>query len=99
MPRAMDDPHALIADDRVQWLLNQLQWPAALVGIVGAWLVGALARRSRRAGFWCFLVSNALWISWGVLFQHWGLVLMQAAFTVTSLRGVITNRGADVSAR
>lgn len=95
----MADPHAPMSDDRLWWLLDQLQWPAALIGILGAWLVGALARRSRRAGFWCFLVSNALWIAWGALFHQWGLVLMQAAFTVTSLRGVITNRGPELSAR
>ncbi len=78
--------------------LNQLQWPAAAVGIVGAWLVGALARRSRKIGFLCFLASNVLWIGWGLIFGNWGLVAMQAAFTVTSLRGVMTNRDAAVSA-
>ncbi|HYE07641.1 MAG TPA: hypothetical protein VEL07_19135 [Planctomycetota bacterium] len=97
----MPDPNSVLAADAASdaaWWLDQLQWPAAAIGILGAWLVGALARRSRRLGFWCFLASNVLWITWGMLTGNWGLVAMQAAFTITSLRGVLTNREPTVSA-
>ncbi len=56
-------------------------------------MVASATRRGRLVGFWCFLISNLLLIFWGWLTGNWGIVAMQLAFTVTSLRGIRTNRG------
>jgi hypothetical protein len=44
--------------------LDLLQWPAMLVTVIAAWLIASQAKRSREFGFWCFLLSNVLWIIW-----------------------------------
>ena len=43
-----------------------LQWIAMGVTVGASWLVAASSENRRNAGFWVFLVSNALWIVWGV---------------------------------
>lgn len=73
---------------------NLLQWLGCAAGVGGAWLLGQkFSTSNTRAWGWIlFLVSNACWIAWGLVFQVWGLLVMQALFTVTSLRGLINNR-------
>jgi hypothetical protein len=48
----------------MEWL-DLLQWPAMLVTVLAAWLVASTSKRRRRIGFWTFLLSNVLWITWG----------------------------------
>lgn len=43
-------------------LLNLLQWPAMVVKLAAAWLLASRSAPRREAGFWVFLLSNALWI-------------------------------------
>ena len=45
--------------------LDLVQWPAMVVTVVAAWLVASTSKRRRALGFWCFLLSNVLWIAWG----------------------------------
>lgn len=73
------------------YLIDFLQWPALVLSIVGAWLVGGRRSNQRLAGFVLFLISNALWSAWGIGSDAWGLVITQAFFTWTSLRGIRTN--------
>jgi hypothetical protein len=47
-------------------LINTLQWPAMLVTVVAAWMVASQKKFKRNWGFWLFLLSNVLWIIWGV---------------------------------
>ena len=49
----------------MQWL-NLLQWPAMVVTLTAAWLVASKAQERRRMGFWLYLVSNVLWVSWAI---------------------------------
>lgn len=70
-----------------------LQYPAAALGLGGAWLVSSMSPNQRAFGFALWIVSNVAWVAWGVYSRAWGLVAMQAAFTVTSLRGLWNNRG------
>ncbi len=71
---------------------DHLQWTAAIVSVLGSWLVGAVLSYHRFVGFTLFLLANALWAVYGVLTDQWGIVLMQAVFTLTSLRGLLNNR-------
>lgn len=68
-----------------------VQWPAMVVTVCAAWLVASLKRQRREYGFWCFLVSNVLWIAWGVYADAWALVVLQLALVVMNIRGVRKN--------
>jgi hypothetical protein len=57
--------------------LHQLQWPAMIVTIVAAWLIASQAKRRRKVGFWCFLLSNGLWVVWGWSDRAYALVVLE----------------------
>ena len=59
--------------------LDLLQWPAMAVTVLAAWLIASQAKRRRQVGFWCFLVSNALWIAWGWHDGAYALIVLQVA--------------------
>lgn len=67
--------------------VDLLQWAGCATGVLGSAL---LAWRSRWSGwgFAVYLLSNACWITFGVMTSAPGLVVMQAVFTVTSAVGV-----------
>ena len=69
-------------------LVDALQWPAMVVTIAASWLVGSTHRGRRRAGFWIFLVSNALWIAWGWHAGAFALVVLQVALAIMNVRGM-----------
>src|SRR6185369_819967 len=54
-----------------------VQWPAMAVTVWAAWLVASSVKRRRLLGFWLFLLSNALWVVWGLHTHAWALVLLQ----------------------
>jgi protein-S-isoprenylcysteine O-methyltransferase Ste14 len=71
--------------------LDWLQWPAMLVTVLAAWLVGSKSQRRRSIGFWIFLASNALWIAWGWQAQAWALIVLQVALAALNIRGAFKN--------
>ena len=71
--------------------LDWLQWPAMVVTVVAAWLVGSTSRRRRTIGFWTFLASNALWIVWGWTDGAWALVALQVCLAAMNIRGARKN--------
>ena len=71
--------------------LYQLQWPAMIVTVFAAWLIASQSRRRRVIGFWCFLVSNVLWILWGWHVNAYALVALQFALAILNFRGVYKN--------
>ena len=71
-------------------LLQLLQWPAMLV-TVAAWLAAEQNKRRRKFGFWSFLVSNVLWIAWGIPSHAYALVVLQVALAVLNIRGAVKN--------
>ena len=68
-------------------LTSILEWAGCASGLVGACML-ALNHRLSGWGFVAFLVSNALWIAFGLLTKAPGLVAMQIGFTATSLLGI-----------
>jgi hypothetical protein len=72
-------------------LLDLLQWPAMLVTVIASWLVASQHSRRREWGFWVFLLSNALWVTWGVHDGAWALVVLQVALAALNVRGVRKN--------
>lgn len=71
--------------------LDWLQWPAMVVTVLAAWLVASSQRTRRRIGFWAFLLSNVLWVVWGVPAQAYALVVLQVALAAMNLRGARRN--------
>ena len=72
----------------MDWL-SWLQWPAFAASLSAAWLIGSNAKSRRNAGFWVFLLSNALWIAWGWHTQAWALIALQVGLLVLNVRGLV----------
>ncbi|MFC3107630.1 hypothetical protein ACFQAT_01045 [Undibacterium arcticum] len=71
--------------------LHQLQWPAMIVTVVAAWLIASQAKRKRKIGFWCFLLSNGIWVVWGWHDRAYALVVLQIALAILNIRGAYKN--------
>lgn len=71
--------------------LDVLQWPAMLVTVLAAWLIGSLRPGRRMAGFICFMFSNLLWIAWGLYAHAYALVVLQVCLGLMNLRGLGKN--------
>ena len=72
-------------------MLDALQWPAMAVTLLAAWLVGSQSKRRRAIGFWCFVLSNALWVAWGWHDGAWALIALQVGLFALNLRGARKN--------
>lgn len=68
-------------------LLEFLQWPAMVVTLLASWLVASGSPVRRNFGFWLFLVSNAMWITWGVHSGVTALVALQIGLATMNVRG------------
>ncbi len=68
-------------------LMNLVQWPAMLVTVLASWLVASSHDGKRNAGFWIFLLSNGLWIAWGVYSGAVALVVLQVCLAAMNIRG------------
>jgi hypothetical protein len=71
--------------------VDLLQWPAMVASVTAAWLVASRAKQRRQHGFWWYLVSNVLWISWGWYKQAWALIALQCALIFLNVRGAKKN--------
>lgn len=72
-------------------LIDLVQWPAMLATVVAAWLIASLERRRRTIGFWCFMLSNVLWIIWGLHASAWALIVLQVCLAALNIRGARKN--------
>lgn len=70
-----------------------LQWPAMVASLAAAWLVASRGEGRRHAGFWIFLLSNVLWIAWGVHDAAYALIALQLGLAAMNIRGVRKNDG------
>ena len=78
-------------------LIDLLQWPAMAVTLCAAFLVGARHARRRIVGFYTFIVSNILWIVWGVHDEAWALIVLQAGLCAMNIRGIVRNDEAETA--
>ena len=74
----------------MEWI-DHVQWPAMLVTLLSAWLVASQRKGRRQWGFWLFLVSNVLWIAWGVYAHAYALIALQVGLAFLNIRGVSKN--------
>ncbi len=59
--------------------------------LCAAWLVASSSERRRAYGFWVFLLSNVLWVIWGVHTRSWALVALQLGLAAMNVRGLKKN--------
>ncbi len=72
----------------MDWI-DLLQWPAMVITVAASWYVASERKSKRNWGFWLFLVSNALWIVWGLSSGASALVVLQFCLTVMNIRGAM----------
>lgn len=77
----------------MNWI-NLMQWPAMVVTVMAAWLVASQRKLKRNWGFWLFLLSNLLWIAWGLYDRAYALILLQVCLALMNIRGTIKNQPA-----
>lgn len=71
--------------------LDWVQWPAMVITVAAAWLVGSRLKQRREIGFWVFLSSNVLWVIWGLHAGAWALIILQLALAGMNIRGMLKN--------
>ena len=69
-------------------VLDLVQWPAFAASVAAAYLVGSNAKGRRNAGFWVFLLSNVLWVIWGIHTSAWALLALQFCLAALNVRGL-----------
>jgi hypothetical protein len=77
--------------------IDNIQWPAMVVTVLAAWLIASQSKKKRRIGFWCFLLSNVLWMVWGWSSAAYALVVLQVALAILNVRGASKNEPASES--
>ena len=71
----------------MDWI-DLVQWPAMAVTVLAAWLVGSTHKRRRQVGFWVFLLSNVLWVAWGLHTSAYALIFLHVCLAALNIRGV-----------
>ena len=69
--------------------INLIQWPAMVVTVVAAWYVASERKHKRNWGFWLFILSNILWIVWGLHAGAPALVTLQVCLAAVNIRGAM----------
>ena len=62
------------------------------VTVIAAWLVASQRKLRRNWGFWLFLLSNVLWIAWGLNDHAYALIVLQLALAALNIRGAVKNQ-------
>lgn len=68
--------------------LQFVQWPAMVVTLLAAWLMTFRNARRRLWAFRLFVLSNVLWIVWGLASDAYSLVLLQVGLFLINFKGV-----------
>ncbi len=68
--------------------MDLIQWPAMVASVIAAWLVASSRERKRGWGFWIFLLSNVLWVAWGIFAKAYALIALQVCLAALNIRGV-----------
>ena len=59
------------------------------VTVAASWRVGSSQEARRNVGFWIFLLSNALWVAWGLHAGAPALIALQVALAAMNIRGAM----------
>ena len=75
----------------MDWV-NWIQWPAMVVTVVAAWMIASRRKFQRNWAFWLFLLSNGLWVMWGLHDRAYALILLQVALAIMNVRGALKTK-------
>ncbi len=75
--------------------LDLLQWPAMVFTVVAAYLVASSRPTRRNVGFWLFLLSNVLWVAWGIPASAYAVVTLQLFLAALNLRGLFKTKAQE----
>ena len=75
-------------------LMSFLQWPAMAVTVIAAWLVASSHKSKRHWGFWLYMVSNVLWVAWGLYSHAYALIALQFCLAAMNIRGACKTESA-----
>jgi hypothetical protein len=75
--------------------IDLIQWPAMLITVVAAWLIASQRKFKRNWGFWLFLISNVLWIIWGLKDGAYALIVLQIFLALLNIRGALKNQSQE----
>ncbi len=56
--------------------------------VIATYLVASRSSLRRNISFWCYLVSNVLWIAWGIHDHALALIALQFALAALNIRGL-----------
>ena len=73
--------------DATMKLIELIQWPAMIVTVAASWYVASNAKGRRNFGFWLFLISNVLWVVWGIYAHAYALIVLQVCLAIMNIRG------------
>ena len=68
-------------------IIDLVQWPAMVVTVAASWYVASTVKARRNVGFWLFIVSNILWVVWGVHAHAYALIALQVCLAIMNVRG------------
>lgn len=77
--------------------VDLIQWPAMVVTVVASWYIASVKKRKRKLGFWLFLGSNLLWVTWGLYSHAYALVVLQVCLAGMNIRGAEKTETAEQS--
>ena len=59
-----------------------------VASFVAAYLVASTDDTKRKWGFWVFLLSNVLWVIWGISDHAYAVIVLQVLLALLNIRGV-----------
>lgn len=69
-----------------------------LVTVISAWFMGSQRPRRRMIAFWGFIISNVLWVAWGLYADAYALIVLECVLLGMNARGFRKNlRGNDTA--
>ena len=77
--------------------VDWVQWPAMLITVASAWFIGSQQAHRRMIAFWGFILSNALWVIWGLNADAYALILLECILVGMNARGFKKNFHASKS--
>ena len=78
--------------------IDWVQWPAMVVTVASAWFIGSQRAYRRMIAFWGFILSNVLWVVWGLNADAYALIVLECILLGMNARGFKKNLTASRSA-
>ena len=72
-------------------MIDLVQWPAMAITVLAAWFIASQRPKRRVLGFWCFILSNILWVIWGMHADAYALIVLQVCLCAMNVRGFRKN--------